>query len=445
MEGDRYILKLGDAREWLPKMPAASVDALVCDPPAGISFMGKEWDHDHGHRDEWVKAFASIFVECLRVMKPGAHGLVWALPRTSHWTATALEDAGFEVRDIVMHLFGSGFPKSLNVSKAIDDAAGAVRAVVGEKEVTRVLNSEDVKVHNYGTGMVGKAGTIPITAPTTTKAIKFDGWGTALKPAAEHWILVRKPLEGTVAANVVAHGTGGLNIDASRIGTEKRHPGKYDDGGAVGGNRTTGNFAGSDRSEFDAATGRWPANVTLDEEAAAMLDAQSGALLDRGNKGPSTALSIESVAMGAMTPRGSGAEFNHVNASKGASRFFYVAKASRKERDAGCDDLSPRSGGEATDRTDGSAGLQSPRAGAGRGGGARNHHPTVKSVSLMEYLIKLITPPDGLVLDPFMGSGSTGVAAIRAGFTFAGIEREAEYVEIARRRIAHAEEKKSCP
>lgn len=410
---DRYGLRLGDSREWLAKLKPNSIDALVTDPPAGISFMGKEWDHDHGHRDEWVKAFASIFALALAAMKPGAHGLVWALPRTSHWTATALEDAGFEVRDIVMHLFGTGFPKSLNVSKAIDAAAGAERTVVGERTFSGKAAQDwrEKGGDTYNAAAPSAAGltkTVDVTAPATPEAIRFDGWGTALKPAAEHWILVRKPLSGTVAANVLAHGTGALNIDGCRIATGDNLGGGAYSGGTrapVTGDDRNAVAAGMygengrlDPADFRQPAGRWPANVTLDEEAAEALDAQSG----------------------------------------GASRFFYVAKAARSERDAGCDDLPPRSGGQATDREDGSAGLSSPRAGAGRTGGARNHHPTVKSVALMRWLCRLVTPPEGIILDPFMGSGSTGVAALAEGFRFIGIERDAEYMEIAKRRIAHA-------
>lgn len=505
-----WIIKTGDACDWLAKMAPSSVDALVCDPPAGISFMGKEWDHDHGHRDEWIKAFASIFAFALRAMKPGAHGLVWALPRTSHWTATALEDAGFEVRDIVMHLFGSGFPKSLNVSKAIDQARNDdvrpvcrfLRASMEARQITasqiadvfqfhprmvehwaardtdsqptcptleqwkilrgiltfgdemdaeiRRLNArkgeagdawKNAKVVGEHRGMPGGFGEhrFTVTDPTirqpTPEAIRFDGWGTALKPAAEHWILVRKPFEGTVAANVVEYGTGGLNIDGCRIGlcagedaakltVRSGGSGGFRPDGFVGGTIDGGVPPG-----WNNAAGRWPANVTLDEEAAAMLDARSG--IGRGLK--ADPIGTEWTA---------GVRTSGYADKGGASRFFYVAKASRSERDAGCDDLPPRSGGEATDRVDGSDGLKSPRAGAGRGGGARNHHPTVKAAALMAYLIKLITPPEGIVLDPFMGSGSTGVAAVRGGFNFVGIEREEEYVEIARRRIEHAEKEK---
>jgi hypothetical protein len=381
IQGPGYVLRLGDSRELLAKLKPNSIDALVCDPPAGISFMGKEWDHDHGGRDGWIKAFASLFALTLATMKPGAHGLVWALPRTSHWTATALEDAGFELRDVVMHLFGTGFPKSLNVAKATEDA-------------------------------------------------RFDGWGTALKPAAEHWILVRKPLIGTVAENMLEYGTGGLNIDASRILGQRPATTR----GAGGQNGRYESLRAQGRIE-DNGAGRFPSHLILDEEAAATLDAQSGVLTSGQSAGFIGEVS-KSAALG--DKRAMIRPETIVGDRGGASRFFYCAKPGRKERDLGCDDLPPRTGGEATDREDGSAGVQNPRAGAGRTGGARNVHPTVKSIELMKYLIRLITPTGGIVLDPFMGSGSTGCAAVSSGFKFVGIEQESEYFEIAKRRIAAA-------
>lgn len=335
-------------------------DSMVTDPPAGIGFMGKKWDKDKGGRDAWIEDMAATYRECLRVLKPGAHGLVWALPRTSHWTATALENAGFEIRDVVHHLFGTGFPKSLDVSKAIDKAAGAEREVVGFKrsgDVRGLVNGPNPE----------SAKRKDVTAPATDAARQWDGWGTALKPAAEHWILVRKPLIGTVAANVLEHGTGGINVDGCRV--------------------------------VDINVERWPPHVLLDDEAAAML--------------------------------GDSAKF--------FPRFKYQAKPSTKEKSAGLEHLPTLTGGDATGRKDGSDGTKSPRAGAGRTGNARNPHPTVKPIELMRWLCRLITPPGGTVLDPFTGSGTTGCAAVLEGFGFVGVEQSAEYIEVARSRIAHWE------
>lgn len=388
----------GDCFWELMCLESNSVDALVTDPPAGIGFMGKEWDHHKGGRKQWVAWMTEVMCEAYRVMKPGAHGLVWALPRTSHWTATALEDAGFEVRDVVTHLFGSGFPKSLDVSKAIDKAAGIEREVIGQRDTMTGSNKET----NW---KCSSPRIMDVTAPATDAAKKWQGWGTALKPASEHWILVRKPCsEKTVAANVLKWGTGALNIDGSRIactdkakfpeGIVSKSENNYGAGQGLYGDRP--------RPADKNTQGRFPANLVLSEgEAVEMLDAQSGKLHARGNIGKSK---------GGKGLYGHGPCQNEFGAgdSGGASRFFYVAKISKSERNAGAD----------------------------------NTHPTVKPKKLMAYLIRMVTPPGGTVLDPFMGSGSTGVAAIDAGFKFVGVEQDEEYFKIAQKRIAHVGENK---
>lgn len=386
-----YVLIHGDCLEQLRGLPSDSVDSLVTDPPAGIAFMGKEWDEDKGGRKQWVAWMTEVMAEALRVLKPGAHGLVWALPRTSHWTATALEDAGFEIRDVVTHLFGQGFPKSLDISKAIDKAAGAEREVVGKNPNHR---SDAGKVHATGT-MCGEphTGDGSITAPATDDAKTWSGWGTALKPASEHWILVRKPCsEKTVAANVLKWGVGGVNIDGCRIG---------DGQDRTGGGIRKASQAGTDTLALamDQAArptgGRFPANLVLDEEAAAALDAQTKhtrAGKPAGTGKSTTNRGVSLIGMG-------GVESTAYSDSGGASRFFYCAKVSPSER------------------------------------GEDNKHPTVKPQKLMRYLIRLITPPGGVVLDPFTGSGSTGVAAITEGFLFIGIEKENEYASIAETRL----------
>ena len=383
-----------DCSETLKTLENNSIDALITDPPAGISFMGKSWDSDKGGRDEWIKWMCGIMKECHRVMKPGAHGLVWSIPRTSHWTATALENAGFEIRDVVHHIFGSGFPKSLNISKAID------KALEEKKE---------------------------------NQAKQWSGWGTALKPAVENWILIRKPIaEKTVAKNVLAHGCGGINIDACRIGTETRI-----NKGVPSYKGLTGTFSGQNEipTRSDKITqGRFPANLVFshdpeceetcsDECAVKMLDDQAG-ICKTGNIKPHVNAGSSYQASKNIT-----STFIADNGSN-ASRFFYCAKVSPKERNAGLEEMPDREGGikNSSGRGFSESNPMKPII-------TKNHHPTVKPQKLMRYLCKLITPSGGVVLDPFMGSGSTGMAALAEGFQFVGIESEQEYYDIAKKRI----------
>lgn len=340
----------GDCLEVLKQGPDNSVDAIVTDPPAGISFMGKAWDSDKGGSKEWIAWLTEVSKEMLRVLKPGGHGLVWAIPRTSHWTATALENAGFEIRDVVTHLFGTGFPKSLDISKAIDKAAGAVRekGPVDPSRAGRLVNQGG----DYQTEAGWSAGnrTVTIDPPATPEAQQWSGWGTALKPASEHWILVRKPIsEKTVAANVLKWGTGGINIDASRIaGTI---PQCKNTNFKASRKDTKGfGYVGESLIKEETLTrseGRFPANLVLDETAAAMLD--SSAVASQG-------------------------------AESGPSRFFYVAKASTAEKSIGLAE-------------------------------AKNTHPTVKSLKLMEYLIKLVTPPRRHCAGPVHGQRLHGCSS----------------------------------
>jgi site-specific DNA-methyltransferase (adenine-specific) len=316
----------GDCREVLACLEADSLDAVVTDPPYELGFMGKGWDRTGVSNDP------ATWAAVMRVMKPGAYLLAFGGTRTYHRMVCAIEDAGFEIRDSLHWIYGTGFPKSLNLG---------------------------------------------------------GGRGTALKPAHEPIVLARKPLLGTVAKNISAHGTGALNIDACRIGPRDRT-----DYGLAKSTRSQGVAYGapSASADFDSSQGRWPANILLDEDAAAELG--------------------------------------------GASRFFYCAKASRSERDKGCDSLPHQTGGEVTGgRAEGSAGLNSPRAGAGRTSGARNIHPTVKPVALMRWLVRLVTPAGGTVLDPFMGSGTTGIAAKVEDRNFIGVEMQADYLAIAEARI----------
>jgi len=447
----------GDALDALRGMPSASVDSVVTDPPAGIGFMGKDWDGDKGGRAQWVAWLATILEEARRVARPGAHALIWALPRTSHWTATAVEDAGWEVRDVITHHFGTGFPKGKGV----------------------------------------------------------------LKPASEHWVLARAPLDGTITANVARWGTGGLNVDGCRVGMTQEDErvraatravwGKALAAGSVGQPGQHHSLKSPDQGDTRVGTtppplpaGRWPANLVLSHAEGcelvgtkrvhtsdprradgtvngsfgaqgiyggasssgmekphyadadgtetveawrcaegcpvAELDRQSGqGKSSRGGSSGQTALGImnDDGWKPSPTPRGGHAD------TGGASRFFptfaYVPKSSRRERNAGLEGLperNPFDRNSVTRAMEGLGSLSQTRA---------NHHPTVKSITLMRWLCRLVTPPGGTVLDPFGGSGSTGVAALAEGMRPIIVEREAEYAAICRARLTHAEAEAGLP
>lgn len=395
----------GDNLPILQEMLDNSVDAIVTDPPYGLSFMGKRWDYDVPSVELWA--------ECLRVLKPGGHLLAFAGTRTQHRMAVRIEDAGFEIRDMLAWVYGSGFPKSLDVSKAIDKAAGAEREVVGQRPNAVPSYRNSNKGQNGFTNDGRNAAnwddyksreTQPITTPATNAAKQWDGWGTALKPALEPITLARKPLaERTVAANVLEWGTGGVNVDGCRVGADEM-PRTKSTGVLASENRAMSG-ANYVRETTGTVTGRFPANLIHDG-------------------------SDEVVGLFPVQPSG-----KNDGKMVSAARFFYCAKASRSEREAGCEGLEIKYNvGTMSGDADGSllTGSGNPRDTS-----ARNHHPTVKPIALMRYLCRLVTPPGGIVLDPFTGSGTTGCAATLAGFGFIGIEREAEYAEIARRRIEH--------
>lgn len=586
-------LILGDCLTELRNIPDDSIDSIVTDPPAAISFMNKKWDHDRGGRDNWIAWLQSVADECLRVLKPGAHALVWTLPRTSHWTAMAFENAGFEVRDKIVHIFAQGFPKSLNVSAAIDKKLGATREVIGPyKYDNRRIEGSGPDSGDNCYGQYGRAPTGE-TAPATPEAQRMNGFGTALKPAHEDWLLLRKPLIGTVVDNVLTHGTGALNIDACRVGVDTIPVNRYTPGHdmtSFHGSRSGEDYVSSQH------TGRFPANLTHDgsDEVLALFPqsdsqrnprpssdvgggiwAKSNGKPVRGDIGdtgsvarffycapqdefdllfcraksiievlnitiggeqcnlrnasiaePSLSLSNQTVASvlsdavilvsrGAMRlsdlmglsmivtaneletlltslitailsiengvllepppgkpiPNGTLVSIAEIKkptdittimisrwksdgfvepvtlsitpnnmAVGGAdlpSRFKYCAKASKRDRDEGLDDFDEVRCGAMEANVDNGDFLTG--GGNQRQHTAKNFHPTVKSTELMRWLVRLVTPPSGTVLDPFAGSGSTGKAAILEGFDFIGIELDPDYYEIAKRRIAFAQ------
>jgi len=392
---DRWTLHVGDCRDVMRAMEPESIDSIVSDPPYGLSFMGKGWDHGVPGVEFWAEAF--------RVAKPGAHLLAFGGTRTYHRLACAVEDAGWEVRDCLGWMYGSGFPKSHDVSKAIDRETGAQREVVGSKLGQPGYSLAQHKGRDvYAGDWTNPAAECAITAPATDSARQWQGWGTALKPAWEPIILARKPLRGTVAANVLEYGTGAINVDGCRIEAEENLT-RLQSKTALFSQELRpwkDRIDTSDLKILGSTIGRWPANFIHDgsEEVAGLLG--------------------------------------------DAARFFYCPKASKRDRDEGCEGLEERAckncttggNGEGDKRTIGrqSSIEKEPLA------KARNHHPTVKPTDLMRYLCRLVTPPDGLVFDPFTGSGSTGKAAMLEGFRFVGAELSEEYATIARARIGHA-------
>jgi len=448
----------GDCLEVLRTIASDSIDAIVTDPPYGLSFMGKRWDYDVPSVDVWA--------ECLRVLKPGGHLLAFAGTRTQHRMAVRIEDAGFEIRDMIAWVYGSGFPKSLDVSKAIDKAAGRIgHATESIKDILRRAHQDSgrtlaqlnevcgFEASGYLRDSSTWANVLPpqykwpalrdalglsqdldslfaeaerevvgfqkrgnavntdfmsggndITAPATDAARQWQGWGTALKPSIEPITVARKPLIGTVAANVLAHGTGGLNVDGCRVGEGEARPLRVLDAKPTVNNTDAGrmgnvSLAGGSKASGETSQGRWPANLIHDgsEEVTSLFPSVKGVIGAKREGGDSTIFNeggkrqaIKQKIVGGIKDDGS------------AARFFYCAKASQRDRGQG------------------------------------NAHPTVKPTDLMRYLCRLVTPPNGIVLDPFMGSGSTGKAARMEGFRFIGIEREASYIEIARSRIPDA-------
>jgi len=407
MDNTKTIL-LGNNLDLLKTLEDNSVDSIVTDPPYGLSFMNKKWDYDVPSVELWK--------ECYRVLKHGGHVLSFGGTRTYHRMVVNIEDAGFEIRDQIMWLYGSGFPKSLNIGKAIDKIEGNEREVVGISDNTRDRNN-----HDYNS--VGNFGSKEILE--TKGNSEWEGWGTALKPANEPICLARKPLsEKSVAENVLKWGTGGINIDGCRVShNEPIRPMKAQEGG----NKVYGQAGRKEDTTELKEDGRFPANVILDEEAGQILDEQSG-ISKSGDIKPYNQKNTNSYSGSMPIFR----NVNHKGDKGGASRFFYCAKASKKDRNEGLKSFEIKRPDERNEIGMGSfseKGIQPQQ----------NFHPTVKPTDLMRYLCRLVTPKNGIVLDPYMGSGSTGKGAILEGFSFIGMELDEEYFNIAKARIENAE------
>jgi DNA modification methylase len=484
--GEQMKLINADCIEAMKAMPDNSVDAIVTDPPYELGFMGKSWDASG------IAFNIEVWQEALRVIKPGGHLIAFSGSRTYHRMAVAIEDAGFQIRDQIMWVYGSGFPKSHNISKGIDKNNGetgrllkftnwmrttglkakqldeatetnmgghylttasqpaiptvamwqVIRPLIADvpewvDELVQRIEAEREVVGQHKTDMGGLGGERlgnaggNITTASTPAAQQWDGWGTALKPAHEPMVLARKPLEGTVANNVLTYGVGGLNIDGTRVGetvetwpaSRSYAPGQIQPGGK-----------GKTQATGDVPPGRFPANFIhdgSDEVVGLFPDTKTGSIKPYKHNNASTIYGGgKGLQLGEITG-------NHTGDSGSAARFFYCAKASKKDRNEGLDalPLQRRAGLMGADNDNDNLDPVSERF---RTQPSANHHPTVKPTTLMQYLVRLVTPPNGIVLDPFMGSGSTGKACAYEGFDFIGIDQSAEYVAIAQARIDFA-------
>lgn len=495
-KGQNYLL-VGDNAIWLKKIPDNSIDSIVTDPPAGISFMSRGWDSDKGGRDHWIAWMCEVATECKRVLKPGGHAFVWAIPRTSHWTATAWENAGFEIRDVVAHIFGSGFPKSLNIGKAVDKLQGNEREVVGDNPNDRSSHGKNaISMCNSVDGKITKG------------TSEWEGWGTALKPAREDWILMRKPIESkTVAQNVLKYGTGGINIDESRVFTEYYLQGNdlsdilticqlnnlqlpannvelkrfQDDTTSV--IKSLFSVAENvDMPILEKTLGRLQEDTTrMDIQCyEEMLEDNISTSLNMYTLGKniteksrkdlkyiiSTVLKmiidwkIYSVSAYQLTEALLTKAKNEVNTREKSGRFpaNLCHDNSEEVRECFPENRPGFSGGGQGNgwhkkhtemekqyfADSGNASrffksiiyqAKSSKSERTNGGAITNSHPTIKPIALMEYLIKMVTPKGGTVLDPFAGSGSTLVAAKQNGYQYIGIEMTEEYIPIIEARL----------
>ena len=421
---EQYKLIHGDCIEEMKKMGENSVDAIVTDPPYELGFMGKSWDKSGiaNNIEVWKQAY--------RVLKPGGHMLAFSGTRTYHRMVCAIEDAGFEIRDQLAWIYGSGFPKSQNVGKMIDKKAGAVRKVIGKKVAPN--GQKYPEGYEKNSDLFSRANA-DLTEPATNDAKKWDGWGTALKPAQEPIVLARKPLgESTVAKNVIKYGTGAININDCRVGNEIRTtPVSSDD------DRDDKTMFGMNakihHEREETSKGRWPANIIHDGSDEVLeifpdTGKATGKIVHQSRKRKGFMLSgSEDNVQKANSP-------DNYGDGGSAARFFYCGKANKNDRDEGLDDFEDKYVKKHIIQNEGRKDAGKMETSFPR----KNNHPTVKPTELMKYLIKLITPKHGVVLDPFMGSGSTGKAAMLLGNKFIGIDMTKEYIPIAENRISHA-------
>ncbi len=518
--GNLGRLYCGDWIEVMKILPDNSVDSVITDPPGGINFMNMKWDSDKGGRDKWIAWLTEGMKECLRVLKPGGMALVWAIPRTAHWTATAIEDAGFEIRDKIYHIQGAGFPKSLAIDKAIDQKMGKERKVIGQKYFAYPDSNCWGKAKNplpnskmFGVGSSEKGGMRNITAPATPEAQRFSGYGTGLKPAVEEWVLAMKPLEGTFAESALRHGIAGLNIDGCRIKTEHQEERITKSNKSIyGGSSLLESKTTQTTSRDGSPTGRWPSNLLISHSPECReigVKKVKGAGWSNGDKSKNSIFKTSQqdfTSKHYTAPDGTetvpayecatGCPCGHVWATKeltecpecgchltewvcavkmldeqagelksglmkadtkrqnqtgftgnmptftkddtygdsgGPSRFYYCAKSSRTERELGLKGHIPcvKCGGLDTDWHLDDKGEKVKCV--------RNDHSTVKPLKIMEYLCRLTqTPNGGVVLDPFLGSGTTAVACVKTGRKFIGIDNDSHFIEISKWAIEAA-------
>jgi site-specific DNA-methyltransferase (adenine-specific) len=409
----------GKMEEVLKDFPDNYCHSIVTDPPYGLSFMNKHWDYDVPTVEQWKEAF--------RVLKPGGFMLCACGTRTQHRMVVNIEDAGFEIRDVITWHYGSGFPKSLDISKAIDKQAGAEREIIGDgKWNARKVNGS---ASNNSVGLTTQEN-FKETAPSTEAAKQWEGYGTALKPATEFWTLCRKPVEGTVAENVLKYGCGGLNIDGCRIEKQEGDRTEYGVNGICRKNNNTVFGKQSGIIEFDGKQGRFPANVILDEFMGAELDKQS---IANGihSAGSGRQKMVDSNYSASSYDFSGERQMNRYDDGDnvGASRFFYCPKPDRFEREKGLRGLEKKQVKHIattgyTQHIGDNPNL--PRA---------NHHPTVKPIDLMRYLVRLVTPKGGICLDPFCGSGTTLIAAKMELMNYIGIDMDESHIPLAEARI----------